>query len=432
MPRTAIIEVPFCHALPDMDGLAAVMFNGSDADPLGYLRLQRVSIEGRGGQHYQTTWFRKVHVQRISSISGGKDLTPVELDTDVASLPSQVRCLINAESHVQTDTIRGALPIHSTLNAANAGGMATRGWFSLQYRNNNGDIYCRRVLDSPVDPIVLQENEGVSLDVESLGRPIGMCVEMAVRNASSGAMYIFRTRAAAQGESSVDAPIISLWNGAGSGVVLQVVRISLPEEVGESAQIGRLRMATISGIRRRDGDDIQRTVTPVWLDTNASTPSGMVAYMGPFLPIYDGEDKGLPVDFYAGGAAFVAQQQNMGVIHNLVYPQMARDVSTTIPLPFNDVWNPRCEANCGIKLTSGRGIAVLAQGMGGSPVAEAAGACLRIRFEVTYHPGTETWSDPGESNVRSGTGYVANEIAKTGSLAVGGSSTYSRGRLVNA
>jgi hypothetical protein len=216
LPNTVITGHPYLEHIAQL-----CIFNSSDSTK----RVRVKSIEINELNPITTTVQVKVATSRITALTGGNTITPISLDTNNAALPSQVSAVKNAT----TVTTTGA-NLQTTANASTQN-MVTAPARLISRTGMMGNISTSRIhtwkdaTTAEMQKITLREGQGITLYSNSISfYTTEYEVNVWVRNASSGACYIFRTR-----QFSTELPFVSLLNGSGSGVVLEVFNIEMTE-----------------------------------------------------------------------------------------------------------------------------------------------------------------------------------------------------------
>lgn len=428
---------------PLTDGLAAV-FNAEATDDRRYFEVTRVVVRmpgGFGGLSGTSALAAKVGLYRTTATSGGSAVTPVKRDTGSANLPAQVTCT----EFPTSVTVSGAA-LRSLADAPSLLFAGTNQWpcartyggsLAAYQRSNTADIL-RQGGDSNIELVVLREGEGLVLRLDTFGWPRAGQINLTVRNMSSGATYQFRTRDIGH-PYLIGEPIISLFNGSGSGVVLGVYASEYPND-GE-ANFPTFRLARIDGVSGGDA------VTPWASDTDNSVPAALQCWAGDMETRLAGSTQGVPYDWqYTHGALMsVAVQQRGGTLRGITGIDPAYNVGLSPGLQIGQdekvIFSAR--AGDGIVLRPNEGVALLA-GRGGA-LETSTFAYLDVAMQILHYPPassgtfpavgdvdsgvtygptgadyTGTLVQPAEADVRNGTSYGAGGTEFTGTLVGGG------------
>ena len=428
---------------PLTDGIAAV-FNGEATDDRRYFEVTRIIVRmpgGFAGLSGTSSRGAKVGLYRTTATSGGTAVSPVKRDTGSASLPAQVTCTEFPSSVTTTGNPLRVLSDSPSLAFAGTNQWACArvyGGSYFPYQRGNAADLLRQGGDSNIELVVLREGEGVALQLDAYGWPRSAQINLTVRDMSSGATYQFRTRDIGH-PYLIGQPIISLFNGSGSGVVLGVYASEFPND-GE-ANFPGFRIARIDGVSGGNA------VTPWASDTANSVPAALQCWAGDFETRLAGQTQGVPYDWqYTHGALMsVAAQQRGGTLRAITGVDPAWNVGQTPGLQYGQeekiVYSAL--AGSGIVLRPNEGVALLA-GRGGA-LETSTFAYLDVAMQILHYPplSTETFPaagdvdlgvtygptgadytgtlvQPAQSDVRLGTTYGANGTEFTGSLAGGG------------
>lgn len=391
-----------CNIVPSKDVLAAI-YNAEDTDCRRYFEVTSVVIRtpsGWGNTIGTSLIGQQYQVQRITAHSGGFVLPAIERDTGSTALPSQVVALRMPTSLTLTDSFRRMIAAEGYFYLA-----STNQWTSSRVYGGCGINSYQRIdqgsvwyslNNSPVERIVLREGEGIALSLASFGQPRSGEFNLVVRNTSSGATYQFRSDAVGT-PGCVGQGVVSLLNGAGSGVILEVAHIEwMPN--GETTYPG-FRLAKIDKII-----DAATTVTPIANDTSHSAPAALQCSGGSSSRYLWGWGNAIQYDFY-GSFIGVTAQQNIATLRRKsdLHPFFNMSGNTPGIAPGQDA-NILFEAKAGsgIILRQSEGLALLAGRVGNLDTSTF--AYFNVEMTVLHYP------------------------PPTG----GGGNTYSRGRVVNA
>jgi hypothetical protein len=360
------------------DGIAAI-FN-AHTDRRAVLDVRRVRLLPTSGQ--AAFGCGTLKLCRISALSGGEDVYIRKHDTGSADLPAEVLVRAVADSVTTSDTLRtiGEIPVFNSLLAGGSIGARVPSRPLGSARTQTDDLM-RFPTSSDVERIVLREGEGLSICEGAFGVPRAGAAGFCVRNTSSGACYTVRSRDIRR-RGSPGLSHLAIFNGSGSGVILEVFSVQYPEE-GE-ATIPLVRLAKISGYV--GGVDASENILK--LDTQATIPSTVKALGGPFRAQLMGEDSGTTIDWHSRHGVDglnVLQQQNIGVFRRLTSPVISTDAESPLLYSFANslVWQSS-GANEGIILRPGEGLAVLAGRAG--VVDNSTMNCYQVEMLFNYIP----------------------------------------------
>jgi len=286
MPETLYIKLDAVDVRPLEDALLGI-FNNETVDDRRYFELVSLRVSpsaplsnsaasvGRAGM---------MSIARITALSGGDSVTPIQMDTADAALPAQVLVRNNPDSATATDIFRriADAPAYSLTVGNSQFSSRTYGGSMMSHQKSHfADIF-RGGESADVEPIILREGEGVGLFQDQYGTQHSMQTAAVVTDTATGATYICRSTDLSTdrrlGESN-----FAIFNGSGSGVVLAVRLWVLPMD-GEAVLTPGLRLCRIAGLAL--GGD---TVTPIRPDTSKSIPSALQVVSGSFQPVIAGE-----------------------------------------------------------------------------------------------------------------------------------------------
>lgn len=376
--KTFVFRTNSVDPAPLEDGLAALI--NEHPDPSVYLEIKRIRLLPVSGQ---TALAGGLTVSSISAISGGDDVSYAKHDTDSADLPATVLIRSIPDSVTETGVYRRAADV-PLLQSTLALGCVTRLQSgSISSARTQYQDLVRFPISSDVERIVLREGEGVALIQGAFSVPHAGAIGVCVRETTSGACYVIRSRDI-RSRGARGLAQFALLNGTGSGVVLEVYSIEYPEE-GE-ATIPGVRIARIEGIR----GGVEAPGSILKLDTAADIPSTIRAVEGPFRATLAGENTGgAQIDWHTRhgiDGISVAQQQNLGVFRRLTSPVTSTDQSSAFVWEVGRslVWSTNETYVEGIRLRSGQGIAILA-GRAGT-IDNSTFNCYQVEITFNYHP----------------------------------------------
>lgn len=210
------------------------LFNGAGSNRVVTVKeLQLVPLQSRTSSavsNYTT--------QRITSLTGGIDVTPIPLDTNNASLSSLILTRINCDIAASANSTLRITPDVPLLNATRAVTYPT--WHSPT--SGNAEVYTR--VNTDVQGIVLRENEGLSIlstgGVSRENYALAVSVVFTVSSESFIVREIVQTGAMPS--------LFALFNSTGSGKVVTVEHILVTEVASDETTLRRITLETISGI----------------------------------------------------------------------------------------------------------------------------------------------------------------------------------------
>lgn len=212
-----------------------------------------------------------VNIQRITAASqpsfGADPVQPLKIDSANANLPSQVECLYAPRTvTVASNSQYRRVMVQPQQNFARVlGTFIAQGQGDSRSGNDSGEFYAGRDADTQL--IVLREGEGIALDYVGTNAMAihAFSVTLVVRNASTGATYRFNQ--VVEPRIADLGAVLSLMNGSGSGVVLEVKRIQI-REVGtdEEPQVAYERIEYLDAGANQPDLAAHDSATP--LDSN--------------------------------------------------------------------------------------------------------------------------------------------------------------------
>jgi len=169
-------------------------------------------------------------VQRITAASAAFSVVSSEkLDTNNAALPAEVSCLYLPRTLTTTaNTVMRRIMVQPELNFTRAlSTLTSKTQGDGRNGFDSGEIMAH--MDAATQSIVLREGQGISISNSIVNNmPINAySVTVLVRNQSSGACYRFNK--VIEPRQPNGGAVLSLMNGSGSGVVLEVGRIQIRE-----------------------------------------------------------------------------------------------------------------------------------------------------------------------------------------------------------
>lgn len=468
MAQTFHATFPRVDIKPLTDGLASI-FNAEESDARRVFEVTRIAVRppsAYGAANGSSIRAAVVGLYRITAMSGGAPVSAAQRDTGAAALPGQVSCATYPDSVTVSGAAIRKLADAPSLTFAGSNqwtcGRVFGGSLFPYMRGNHADVM-RFGGDATIERIVLREGEGVAFVLDAFGFPRAGQINVVLAVQGTNATHQFRSRDIGHPYRVGDA-LLALFNGAGSGVVLEVNAIEYPND-GES-NFPTFRLAKID---RATGGD---AVSPVAADTDNAIPAALVCMGGDFDSALFGSGQGVQYDWATkhGATLSVLQQQNIGTLRRITGTNHfgGIGVSSGLRPGPEEVELFSAPAGSGIILRPQEGLALLAGRAGALesstfaylnveatvlhyPPAAGSGtfpAVGDVEAGVVYGPtdnltgtlalpaagdvdlgvgygasGTEfsgTLKQPAEADVRSGTQYGAGGTEFTGSLVAGG------------
>lgn len=472
MPETLYIKLDAVDVRPLEDGLLAI-FNNEQADERRYFELVSLRVSPAAPLSNTTAGIGRsgmMSIRRITALSGGVSITPIQMDTAGAALPAQVLVRNNPASVTATDVFRriNDAPSYSLTAANTQLSSRTYGGSMMTHQKSHFADIWRGGENADVESIILRSGEGLALFQDQYGTQHSMQTAAVVTNTATGATYICRSTDVST-DRLLDNPVFGIMNGSGSGVTLAVKLWVLPMD-GEAVLTPQLRICRVAGVSL--GGD---TVTPILPDTSKSVPSALQILSGPLQPRIVGEWQ---ADYYtthgaASGStvaplsAWNKNQIDAGTFSRSTSLQNFRAIGETPSFRIGTLEDDlffKAKPGNGIIIKPGDGLALVAgtsllaagatQATGNTstfinfdieatllhyPPPAASGTFPPVGdvdFGVTYGPNgndyTGTLAQPAVADVKLGVSYGAGGTEFTGTYAGGGGgSGYSKSRVVN-
>lgn len=316
---------------PLQDFLAGVI--NTDTYGGAVIRVHQVALYPTSGT--SLTGVAPIRLSRITAVTGGTAVTPVKHDTGAANLPSEVVFVNNPTAVTETDTLANRIDLQ------NAPAVPPLAATTLPIVNRQGGgprtspldlsrFYSSR-LSNPIEPIILRPGEGIALILVDYGNPHLVSYSVEVTNTATGATYTFSTIRGLVPRVKGNA-FNALFNGAGSGVTLEVRMIEMPSYGSSSPPQYRLcRIAGIPG-----GATVE---TPIAHDTRYPAPPWVTCAKGPAVADLWGRNHGLPLIWEVDGGAQVAVaiQHRAGRFRSRALAPWGMDAGTTLAPPAGQV-----------------------------------------------------------------------------------------------
>lgn len=225
-----------CDSDIGADGMAAIFNNSVDSAKSIHICEIRTMVRPINPNAVGTTGGQGIiSLDRISAVTGGDEVVPFKHDTAAADLPAQVKLYENPDSVTITSTIRRFGDCISSMMITKAisfqAMMRAPGICDSNDhtgRTCEGQNIWHADGDSDTEPLVLNPGEGFCLTRREFGLPQAFHFGVTVRVVGTNRTYKYRDgdvgSVFTKGMAS-----IALINGAGSGVVLQVMIVSLPD-----------------------------------------------------------------------------------------------------------------------------------------------------------------------------------------------------------
>ena len=389
---TALLH--YSNSVSLRDGIAGV-YNGSNAS----VEVKEIRLLAPGRNALATIGPVAMALQRISAVvtSGITETKEcVEHDTSSEAPPSQIKFYKYPSSVTVSSTIRNivlapqrSVAAATTLATAAYGGYG--GSPSIDF--NNSSLYSTKkagVATGVIQGIVLREGEGLALSGVQAGMPHIFWGGLIVTSWNSSDAKMGTYSYAFDGIGTPfqpDEPVMSLFNGSGSGrnlVVHAAFRIE-PGEGTATAQVPPYRLVSIDGYVPGENYHVE-----TWMghDSGNMVPAGLVAVEGDFRAKLAGENSGVPYDWFSGQQAAimsVAAQHRIGVLRRQVIAPFSGAVSGDSPMLMNGgLLYKSSRPGEGIMLRPGSGVALVAGDAGVINYSAFRYMDVSITVEVTY------------------------------------------------
>lgn len=228
-------------------------------------------------------------IRTISALTGGDDLATIKHDENESDLPSQVAIVRYPDAVTSTATWRRVVDCPQAGTFQTAGSMtAARLDTSI---GSGGDLSSMMRIGGTGDmqPIVLREGEGLAIVQSQIGIAHGMfALSGQVIVQGTGASHNFSSGPIVN-ESTDNDPLLAVFNGSGSGVVLEIRGLRYRELAGGLAAtqvpVVGMRLMLSSGvdsIPSSMAEDVTSSLLP--LDSMNPSVPGVKIYAGPHRP----------------------------------------------------------------------------------------------------------------------------------------------------
>jgi hypothetical protein len=323
---TYTVNFPYVSPEAAKGGLAAII-NRSGA---GAVEIRRIRLSPSSGQNPNNTSSQqaslillggKCNLARISAVVGGSPLAFGKHDTSVSNQPSQIQALAFPKSVTEVEDIlqRGDCP--SPTFSGTGGAPANSRTILASGASRRSSLNCSDTFFSSflgtVQGLVLREGEGVAFMQRVFSWPHAKKLRVVFRDTSGppGHTYFF-TSPDVGSPPILSMPIWALFNGVGSGRILELVRVELaPDGAADTNQLCTAHetngaLVNFAGNTCRlmylddvDGGDL---IAPSAHDSNNGPPPGVFCYGGPMTAYPQGYYAGIPYDeLYNPGATWL-------------------------------------------------------------------------------------------------------------------------------
>lgn len=313
--RTYSLSVPLAQSYGLYSGLA-MLVNDQPGTRVDVLQVDVLPPGGRS-----VTGVSNLAVQRWSALPSedSANVSPIKYDTNSADVDLDLRCWVSptfsAPFVVNTLTRTGGSPCASpTVALAPMGARTPAG---PEFLRSSALLHARGGY-TVVAPQLAQSNEVLCFVQTVCGLPHAGTIEVVVRNATSGACYLYTARVATA-PADPQAPILALWSSGAS--VWEVIRaewiVDLP-----AVPLAGLRLVKVEEDHVTDNGTSPH-IAPAAHDASFPCPAGIYG-VGPALRTTPfGRSTGVPYDYdITHGAAgwTVVSQLQAGRLRRVVRP----------------------------------------------------------------------------------------------------------------
>lgn len=216
-----------------------------------------------------------LRLRSYSAASGGEVLPAQKYDSAASAPPAEITARYAPESYTAATAIWKRITTESTASLTRTfASFCARQWGDSSKGVDNSEI-SKLTGDADLQKIVLREGEGIGLEAETSSPPCALLATIVFRIVSTSASYrintVIRPRWIA-GET-----IMTLMNGSGSGVILEVCRVQIRE--AGTDDIPLLTWEPIDGMNLAFGD----TPTVLPMDSRNILPAGITVRSGAMI-----------------------------------------------------------------------------------------------------------------------------------------------------
>lgn len=228
-------------------------------------------------------------LMNITASEGGDTITPTKADSSSANIPAQVLIKRNADVTIGSKVI--ASRIVSSTNTQGTPGLTLRATGQYGNKNRRQSDFVSMGHQGPTQRYVLREGEGIAIVVgnEILGNIPNTMMLTAQLTIGSSTYYLYLDFTPMTPWTAG----FSIFNGAGSGVVVEIGSIELVD-IGDPSTANQPPYVRFTRINQYVGGEAQ---TPVKHDTSVPTPANMTLLRGR-------AGKGLDVSFLTKDLGF--------------------------------------------------------------------------------------------------------------------------------
>lgn len=363
MANTYTWRVPRVDSTPLLDGIALI-HNETDRGEVEVIEIRITEPSETGPSISEPGLMDLVRVTSVTSATSDV-VAALKMDTNSADLPSQVTFQtsgIETVGEVAPPLRRlGDCPQFSSV----VGGALPSARVSTRF-GRRGSLKADQIWMSTTfsgsEHLVLREGEGLALVYRSGVIPHAMTVIVTVRVQATGAVHIFRTRDI----GSLISGRVVWWvlNGAGSGVLLEVLSVQMAEDgnahvVASTPEPASVRLIRTNGLVPL-ANFSPSIDTAESFDTARTLPAGIKLYSGGFKAALVGYFAGVDYrwDTTDSSVANVAREQRAGLLRQVVRVPRVNRVGAACATPDNGFDVFKATVGRGIILRRGEGLAV--------------------------------------------------------------------------
>lgn len=215
-PVNAITGHPYMeHPAP------IAIFNGQGSGVV--LNIKLLNTRPTTGPQNPTS---TLEVQRITAISGGTPVVPVKHDSASADLPAQVVSVFEPNSVTGNTSVRRVFICSGANFARPLANMTSMLNGDSRVGLDSGE-FIKSTGDPDYQKHTLNEGQGISITLTANGPTFCFGLSVMVRDRATNQCYRYNDMIEPRFMSGT--PVWALLNGAGSGIVLEVLRIQIRE-----------------------------------------------------------------------------------------------------------------------------------------------------------------------------------------------------------
>jgi hypothetical protein len=379
---------PRCDSDVGADGMAAVFNNYTDPQASLHICEIRTMIRPINPDVSNALGNQGIiSIDRITAVTGGDEVVATKHDTEAEDLPAQVKLYENPDSVtisgtpfrrfgdcISSYTILKSISFQAMMRAP---GICDTN--DHTGRTCEGHNVWHADGDTDTQPIILNEGEGFCLTRREFGLPQAFHFGVTVRVVSTNRTYKYRD---GDTGSSLEKGLasIALINGTGSGVVLQVMIVSLPDLGEENIPSYRV-VRVVNQQFLLDSPGTAVTVTP---HDTANTLTSISALRGPMRLFPAAYVNGVYTSYhdYQPIPTTIADQQRIDCFRRWLGAGPYITETGTVTLSVDSLARSEFEiwpgdrrgaiSECELVLWPGQGVAIIGGGFGSIETSEQA------------------------------------------------------------